>query len=294
MGQLIFPHGNSKKKSNLKITIMKRSFFALLAAAVSGLASCQQDGTQDDAALPMNVYSFDATTEGTRVSLDHTALTYTWDGSEQVMVWYAPAASAPDYDYTLIGDPFVAESAGAETAFSLRTEYDLGEMGYDDQNYVLMYPWPYAGTSGVSGDEVTYTIGTREGDGYVQKDLKRIEVQQQFIQALIEKVCSSDTLMRNLNDLVKVALDCTESNISVSEALKYVKYVKALDPAKITSDTVPYLGNPGRYVELDEDGIKELVNERIYGIAPQSSTEEQEENQFNESNQEGNQLNEDV
>ena len=150
---------------------MKRSFFALLAAAVSGLASCQQDGTQDDAALPMNVYSFDATTEGTRVSLDHTALTYTWDGSEQVMVWYAPAASAPDYDYTLIGDPFVAESAGAETAFSLRTEYDLGEMGYDDQNYVLMYPWPYAGTSGVSGDEVTYTIGTREGDGYVQKDV---------------------------------------------------------------------------------------------------------------------------
>lgn len=128
----------------------------------------------------------------------------------------------------------------------------------------------------------------------MQKDLKRIEVQQQFIQALIEKVCSSDTLMRNLNDLVKVALDCTESNISVSEALKYVKYVKALDPAKITSDTVPYLGNPGRYVELDEDGIKELVNERIYGIAPQSSTEEQEENQFNESNQEGNQLNEDV
>lgn len=171
MGQLIFPHGNSKKKSNLKITIMKRSFFALLAAAVSGLASCQQDGTQDDAALPMNVYSFDATTEGTRVSLDHTALTYTWDGSEQVMVWYAPAASAPDYDYTLIGDPFVAESAGAETAFSLRTEYDLSEMGYDDQNYVLMYPWPYAGTSGVSGDEVTYTIGTREGDGYVQKDV---------------------------------------------------------------------------------------------------------------------------
>ena len=150
---------------------MKRSFFALLAAAVSGLASCQQDGTQDDAALPMNVYSFDATTEGTRVSLDHTALTYTWDGSEQVMVWYAPAASAPDYDYTLIGDPFVAESAGAKTAFSLRTEYDLSEMGYDDQTYVLMYPWPYAGTSGVSGDEVTYTIGTREGDGYVQKDV---------------------------------------------------------------------------------------------------------------------------
>ena len=68
-------------------------------------------------------------------------------------------------------------------------------------------------------------------DGYVQKDLKRIEVQQQFIQALIEKVCSSDTLMRNLNDLVKVALDCTESNISVSEALKY-EICEGLRPCK--------------------------------------------------------------
>jgi len=171
-------------------------------------------------------------------------------------------------------------------------DFNVEERLYYVDPYQDLYIDLYPGMQHLDGDKAEQLVRFR--DGYVQKDLKRIEVQQQFIQALIEKVCSSDTLMRNLNDLVKVALDCTESNISVSEALKYVKYVKALDPAKITSDTVPYLGNPGRYVELDEDGIKELVNERIYGIAPQSSTEEQEENQFNESNQEGNQLNEDV
>ena len=105
-------------------------------------------------------------------------------------------------------------------------------------------------------------------DGYVQKDLKRIEVQQEFIMALIEKVCSSQTLMSKLDDLVEVVLDCTESDITVAEALKYVKYVKDLDPAKITSDTVPYLGDPGKYVDLDEDGIKELIDWRIHGIKP--------------------------
>ena len=149
-------------------------------------------------------------------------------------------------------------------------DFNVEERLYYVDPYQDLYIDLYPGMQHLDGDKAEQLVRFR--DGYVQKDLKRIEVQQQFIQALIEKVCSSDTLMRNLNDLVKVALDCTESNISVSEALKYVKYVKALDPAKITSDTVPYLGNPGRYVELDEDGIKELVNERIYGIAPQSST----------------------
>ena len=105
-------------------------------------------------------------------------------------------------------------------------------------------------------------------DGYAQKDLKRIEVQQEFIMALIEKVCSSETLLNRLDDLVEVVLDCTESDITVVEALKYVKYVKDLDPAKITSDTVPYVGDPGKYVEMDEEGTKELIDWRIHGIEP--------------------------
>ena len=111
-------------------------------------------------------------------------------------------------------------------------------------------------------------------DGYVQKDLKRIEVQQDFIMALIEKVCSSETLLNKLDDLVEVVLDCTESDITVTEALKYVKYVKDLDPAKITSDTVPYLGDPGKYVELDEEGIKELIDWRIHGIEPVAAADD--------------------
>lgn len=106
-------------------------------------------------------------------------------------------------------------------------DFNVEERLYYVDPYQDLYIDLYPGMQHLDGDKAEQLVRFR--DGYVQKDLKRIEVQQQFIQALIEKVCSSDTLMRNLNDLVKVALDCTESNISVSEALKYVKYVKALD-----------------------------------------------------------------
>ena len=120
------------------------------------------------------------------------------------------------------------------------------------------------GMQHLDGDKAEQLVRFR--DGYAQKDLKRIEVQQEFITALIEKVCSSQTLMSKLDDLVEVVLDCTESDVTVKEALKYVKYVKDLDPAKITSDTVP--GEGGSYFDMDEEGTKELIDWRIHGIEP--------------------------
>lgn len=123
-----------------------------------------------------------------------------------------------------------------------------------------------AGMQHLDGDKAEQLVRFR--DGYAAKDLKRIEVQQQFIQALLEKICSTDTLLRNIDDLVKVALDCTESNITLTEALKYVKYIKDISPERMTMDTIPYIGNPGSYVEMDEEGTKELIEQRIYGKEP--------------------------
>lgn len=143
-------------------------------------------------------------------------------------------------------------------------DFNVEQRLYYVDPYQDLYIDLYPGMQHLDGEKAEQLVRFREG--YAQKDLKRIEVQQQFIQALIEKVCSSETLMRNLDDLVKVALDCTESNISVSEALKYVKYVKDLDPAKITSDTIP--GEGGSYYDIDEEGTKELIDWRIHGIEP--------------------------
>lgn len=136
------------------------------------------------------------------------------------------------------------------------------------------------GMQHLNGDKAEQLVRFR--DGYAQKDLKRIEVQRDFIQALIQKICSSETLLNNLDDLVKVVLDCTESNITVKEALKYVKYVKDFDPSKITSDTIPYAQDPGSYFYMDEEGTKALIDQRIYGIEPQETEQNTEEPLENE------------
>lgn len=154
-------------------------------------------------------------------------------------------------------------------------DFEVEQRLYYVDPYQDLYIDLYPGMQHLDGEKAEQLVRYR--DGYVQKDLKRIEVQQQFIQALIEKVCSSDTLLNRLDDLVEVVLDCTESDITVTEALKYVKYVKDLDPAKVTSDTVPYVGDPGKYVELDEEGIKELIDWRIYGIAPAADVQDDEQ-----------------
>ncbi|MGN0136467.1 LCP family glycopolymer transferase [Anaerotignum sp.] len=156
-------------------------------------------------------------------------------------------------------------------------DFEVEQRLYYVDPYQDLYIDLYPGMQHLDGEKAEQLVRFREG--YAQKDLKRIEVQQQFIQALIEKVCSSETLMKNLDNLVKVALDCTESNISVSEALKYVKYVKDLDPAKITSDTVP--GEGGSYFDIDEEGTKALIDWRIYGIEPEEDVQTMDEELMN-------------
>lgn len=158
-------------------------------------------------------------------------------------------------------------------------DFEVEQRLYYVDPYQDLYIDLYPGMQHLDGEKAEQLVRFREG--YAQRDLKRIEVQQEFIQALIEKVCSSETLMKNLNDLVKVALDCTESNISVSEALKYVKYVKDLDPSKITSDTVPYSQDPGSYFYMDEEGTKELIDWRINGIEPTEDVQTMDEELMN-------------
>ncbi|HBF64807.1 MAG TPA: hypothetical protein DDW34_02435 [Clostridium sp.] len=101
-------------------------------------------------------------------------------------------------------------------------------------------------------------------EGYAQKDLKRIQVQQDFMRAFLAKVCSTESIMKNMSSLIQVALDKTESDITLSEALKYVKYLKEIDPAKMTTVTIP--GEGGRFFDMDEAGTKALIQSLIYGI----------------------------
>lgn len=147
-------------------------------------------------------------------------------------------------------------------------EFDVQErLYYSDPAqglYIDLYPGPQL----LDGEKAEMLVRFREG--YAQKDLKRIEVQQEFLKAFIEQVCSSDKIMSNLDSYIKIAMEKVESDMPVATALKYAGYAKEIDPAAITTDTIP--GKGGAYFDMDEEGTKELVDYRIYGKEPPADT----------------------
>jgi polyisoprenyl-teichoic acid--peptidoglycan teichoic acid transferase len=143
-------------------------------------------------------------------------------------------------------------------------EFDVQErLYYSDPAqglYIDLYPGPQL----LDGEKAEMLVRFREG--YAQKDLKRIEVQQEFLKAFISQVCSSDKIMSNLDSYIKIFMEKVESDMPVATALKYAGYIKEIDPASITTDTIP--GEGGAYFDMDEEGTKELVDYRIYGKEP--------------------------
>lgn len=143
-------------------------------------------------------------------------------------------------------------------------EFDVQErLYYSDPAqglYIDLYPGPQV----LDGEKAEMLVRFREG--YAQKDLKRIEVQQEFLKVFISQVCSSDKIMSNLDSYIKIFMEKVESDMPVATALKYAGYIKEIDPAAITTDTIP--GEGGAYFDMDEEGTKELVDYRIYGKEP--------------------------
>lgn len=151
---------------------------------------------------------------------------------------------------------------GIEFNVEERLYYSDPEQGL----YIDLYP----GLQTLDGEKAEMLVRYRSG--YAQGDIKRIEVQQAFLQAMIEQLSSSDTLLKNLDSLIKIGLEKSETNMPLSEALHYAPYVAKLNPATVTMDTVP--GEGGAYYDLDEEGTKTLIDYRIYGIEPPVSTED--------------------
>ena len=98
-------------------------------------------------------------------------------------------------------------------------EFDVHErLYYSDPAqglYIDLYPGPQV----LDGEKAEMLVRFREG--YAQKDLKRIEVQQEFLKAFISQVCSSDKIMSNLDSYIKIFMEKVESDMPVATALIY-------------------------------------------------------------------------
>lgn len=179
-----------------------------------------------------------------------------------------------DIDYYLIFDSkmlidIVDKVGGVEVDVPVR-------MKYDDPTQNLHIDLK-KGTQVLNGKQseqfVRYRKGN-DGSGYARGDLQRTEVQQQFIKNFISTVLSAKNLTK-IPDLINVALDNTDTNITAREALKYSTDVMKIDTSNISSCTAPgeakYINNISYFV-MDKEKTKELVKNKLVDNSSEETT----------------------
>lgn len=179
-----------------------------------------------------------------------------------------------DIDYYLIFDSkmlidIVDKVGGVEVDVPVR-------MKYDDPTQNLHIDLK-KGTQVLNGKQAEQFVRYRKGNdgsGYARGDLQRTEVQQQFIKNFISTVLSAKNLTK-IPDLINVALDNTDTNITAREALKYSTDVMKIDTFNISSCTAPgeakYINNISYFV-MDKEKTKELVKNKLVDNSSEETT----------------------
>ena len=107
---------------------------------------------------------------------------------------------------------------------------------------------------------------------YADGDVGRIQVQQLFMKALMDKVLSTESIVKNLGDYIKVAYKYVETDVSLSDAVKYANYITKVDTGKISMETLPgagqYVGGTSYFVH-DPVATREMVDRVFYSVAPE-------------------------
>lgn len=101
--------------------------------------------------------------------------------------------------------------------------------------------------------------------GYSMGDLDRTKVQQTFIKAFAKTALSASNIPK-YPELIKIALEHTDTNVTVRETLKYATDATKIDVENIISLTSPgeakYIDNLSYFV-LDEDETRKVIKEQF-------------------------------
>lgn len=182
-------------------------------------------------------------------------------------------------DYYLIFDAKMLQEivdavGGVEVDVPMRMKYDDPTQNL----HINLQP----GVQVLNGKQAEQFVRYRKGNdgtGYARGDLQRTEVQQQFIKNFISTVLSAKNLTK-IPDLIDIALDNTDTNITAREALRYSTDVLKVDTANITSCTAPgiakYIDGLSYFV-LDDVKTKELVKNKLVEVQEETTTETSEQ-----------------
>ena len=126
------------------------------------------------------------------------------------------------------------------------------------------------GMQHIDGEKALQLLRFRHG--YAQQDIERIETQQAFMNALFEKVTNTENIVKNLPNILTTVMKYLKTDIGITEALKYLKYIDEAKESSITMETLPGVGEPVYYV-LDDEGVEEVADKVFRNIIPESEEE---------------------
>ena len=167
----------------------------------------------------------------------------------------------PDY-YVIFDTKAVRKMVDAIGGIPMDVPID---MLYDDneQGLHINLKKGYQVLDGKKAEQFIRFRKNNDGSGYPLGDVQRIQAQQSFIRAAVDKVLKPETLLK-LPELISLGFETVKTDMSLIEILSYVGDVKEFDMANLRLETLPgeggYIGGTSYFIH-DPKQTKELVEE---------------------------------
>ena len=117
----------------------------------------------------------------------------------------------------------------------------------------------------LDGNKATQLIRFRR---YDEGDIARVQVQQDFLKAAAKKILSTDSIIKNIDDYIKIFFKYVSTDINVLDAVKYAGYIKDINISNAQFETLPgegkYIENISYYIN-DEVETQNVVDRLFYG-----------------------------
>ncbi len=150
--------------------------------------------------------------------------------------------------------------------------YNVPQRMYYSDPYQNLYIDLYPGEQVLNGEQseglVRYRKGSNLSYGYSRGDLDRVDIQQDFLKAVIQQVLKKETIMNNLNGFLLTTLKYVDTNVNILNIGNILPYLLAFDinSVSINTYTLPVdeanIDNVS-YVILKE-GYKDIINSVFY------------------------------
>lgn len=141
-------------------------------------------------------------------------------------------------DYYLFFDSemlisMVDEIGGVEVEVPIRMKYDDPTQDL----HIDLQPGKQV-LNGKQAEQFVRFRKNNDGSGYARGDVDRVEAQQEFIKSFISTVLKPKNILK-IKSLIEIALNQTDTNVTLREALRYSTDITKIDMDNIVSCTAP-------------------------------------------------------